>query len=81
MDFFFFLKNIKYNYLVTGDGKNDQAIEECNFQVIPIENSLKDVGKGETRKNLTVEVSSEFTDYIDMNPEFHDFRTESENSR
>ncbi|KAK6623043.1 hypothetical protein RUM43_008895 [Polyplax serrata] len=63
-----------------GEPKNEPQ-EEFNFQVIPIENSLKDqADKADARKTLTIEVSSEFQDYIDMNPDFQDFRTESENS-
>lgn len=66
---------------IIGTEIKNEPLDEFNFQVIPVENSLKDLTKSGTRKNLTVEVSSEFQDYIDMNPDFQDFRTESENSR
>lgn len=72
-------KEILY-FAAAADTRNESP-EEYNFQVIPVENSLKGVTKGDARKNLTVEVSSEFQDYIDLNPDFQDFRTESENSR
>lgn len=69
-------------FLCSGGEPKNEPQEEFNFQVIPIENSLKDqADKADARKTLTIEVSSEFQDYIDMNPDFQDFRTESENSR
>lgn len=53
---------------------------EYNFQVIPVENSFK-TATNESENQVTIEVSSDFQDLIDMNQDGGELENETENSR